>query len=159
MKEQTKKVTPTKCATVFVFTLFAIGALLAFGYYAIDVSVSLLSQKEIIEFNKGSMYMLGVGLGAGLLVVFMIHELSGKEISDSYNKKSTKAALIFIGLILVFPQLADYVVSLKVRSIDYIYCENQSYRWLHVQNKVYGSNINACNNFKANEITKSSSGR
>lgn len=133
------------------YALFAICALLAFGYYAFDVSISLILKKEIIEFNKGAMYMLGVGLGAGLLVIFMIHELTGKKISNSYNKKATKFALISIGLIFIFPQLADYIVSSKFRSMDYVFCEEKSYRWLHAQNKVYGVNVDACSGIKANE--------
>jgi hypothetical protein len=152
MEDHTKINTLSRYATVFVFSLFAIAALLAFGYYALDITISLLFKKDIIEFNKGAMYMLGVGLGAGLLVIFMIHELSGREISKSYNKKATNFALISIGLIFVFPMITDYVVTLKVKSIDYVYCENLSYRWLHVQSKVYGITADACENVNANEI-------
>lgn len=159
MGEHIKTVTPTKCVTVIIFALFAISTLLAFGYYAYDVSISLILKKEVIEFNKGAMYMLGVGLGAGILVIFMIHELTGKKISDSYNKKATRIAFISIGLIFAFPQLADYIVHSKIRSMDYVFCEDKSYRWLHAQNKVYGINVDACSGLKANEITKSSSGR
>jgi hypothetical protein len=154
MEEHTKTVTPAKCVTVIIFALFAICAFLAFGYYAFDVSISLISKKEIIEFNKGAMYMLGVGLGAGLLVIFMFHELTGKKISNSYNRKATKFALISIGLIFVFPQLADYIVSTKVISMDYVFCKEKSNRWLHLQNKVYGVNVDACSSIKAYEITK-----
>ncbi len=98
--------------------------------------------------------MLGVGLGSGLLVIFMIHELTGKKISSSYNKKATKFALISIGLIVVFPQLADYIVSSKVGKMDYVLCEEKSYRWLHAQNKVYGFNSDTCSNINANETKK-----
>jgi len=159
MGDHAKNVTPAKYVTVIVFALFAICSLLAFGYYAFDVTISLILKKEIIEFNKGAMYMLGVGLGSGLLVIFMIHELTGKKISNSYNKKATKFALISIGMIFVFPQLADYIVSSKVEKMDYVFCEEKSYRWLHAQNKVYGVNAGTCSNINANEITKSSSGR
>ena len=144
MEERISKNTPSKYVTVIVFAIFAIAALLAFGYAAIDVTVSLISRKEIIEFNKGAMYMLGVGLGAGLLVIFMIHELSGKVISSSYNKKATKLALLSVGMIVVIPQLADYAVSLKVKGMNYVSCGNLSYRWLHVQTKVYGISIDTC---------------
>lgn len=159
MEDHITTVTPAKCVTVIIFALFAICVFLAFGYYAYDVSISLISKKEIIEFNKGAMYMLGVGLGSGLLVIFMIHELTGKKISDSYNKKATKIAFVSIGLIFAFPQLADYIVNSKVKGMDYVFCEEKSYRWLHTQNKVYGVNVDTCNGIKVNEITKSSSGR
>ena len=98
--------------------------------------------------------MLGVGLGAGLLVIFMIHELSGKEISNSYNKNATRFALLFIGLIFIFPQLVDYVVTSKIKSMDCVFCKNLSYRWLHVQNKTYGITIDACENYKNHEINR-----
>lgn len=159
MGDYTKNVTPAKCVTVIVFSMFAICSLLAFGYYAFDVTISLMSKKEIIEFNKGAMYMLGVGLGSGLLVIFMIHELTGKKISNSYNKKATKFALISIGLIFVFPQVADYIVSSKIGKMDYVFCEEKSYRWLHAQNNVYGVSADTCSNINVNEITKSSNGR
>ena len=158
MGDQTKTVTPGKCLTAILFALFAICALLAFGYYTFDVSLSLISKKEVIEFNKGSMYMLGVGLGAGLLVIFMIHELRGKKISSSYNNKATKFAMVSIGLIFVSPQLADYIVSTKIKSMDYVFCEEKSYQWLHVQNKVYGANVEACNSLNANEINQEAEG-
>ncbi len=144
--------------TVFLFSLFSISTLLAFGYYAFNTFLDFLYAKNIIEFNKGAMYMLGVGLSAGLLVMFMIHELQGKEISGTYNKKATRLAFIFIGIVFIFPQIVDYVVSYKIKNLGYVYCQNQSYRWLHAQNKVFGTNLVVCEQFEANEITKISSG-
>ncbi len=152
MGEHIKTLTPTKCITVIVFALFSLCALLAFGYYVYDVSISLITKKEVIEFNKGAMYMLGVGLGAGILVIFMVHELTGKIISNSYNKKATRIAFISIGLIFTFPQLAGYLVNSKIRDMNYVFCEEKSYRWLHAQNRVYGINIDACRSVKTNDL-------
>ncbi len=147
-----------KYLTVFVFALFAMGALLAFGYYAIHTVVDLVYMESVIEFNKGAMYMLGVGLSAGLLTSFMIYEIQNRKISESYNKKATHLALIFIGLIFIFPQIVDYGVRQKIKSIGYVFCAKQSYSWLHAQNKVFGLNEAACTQLDANEISKSSSG-
>ncbi|NOQ78393.1 MAG: hypothetical protein GQ546_03225 [Gammaproteobacteria bacterium] len=152
MEGNTKRINLSRYATVFVFALISIGALIAFGYYALDVVLGLIYREDIIEFNKGAMYMLGAGLSAGLLTFFMVHELKGREVSKSYNKKATRLAMIFIGFIFLFPQLVDYVISYKVRDIDYIFCENRSYQWLHAQNKVFGINDEACENFKTNKI-------
>lgn len=159
MSVHSKNVTPTKCVAVIAFALFAMCSLLAFGYYTLDVTISLMSKKEIIEFNKGAMCMFGVGLGSGLLVILMIYELTGKEISSSYNKKATNFALMATGLIFVFPLLVDNVIRSKMGEMDYVFCEGKSYQWFHVQNKVYGVNTNACGNFKSSEAKKSSSRR
>ncbi len=76
-----------KYLTVIVFALFAVGALLVFGYYALHTVVDLIYMESVIEFNKGAMYMLGVGLSAGLLTSFMIYEIQNRKISESFNKK------------------------------------------------------------------------
>ncbi len=144
-----------KYLTVIVFALFAVGALLAFGYYALHTVVDIIDMKSVIEFNKGAMYMLGVGLSAGLLTFFMIYEIQNRKISESFNKKATRLALIFIGSIFIFPQIVDYGVHQKIKSIGYVFCAKQSYSWLHVQNKVFGLNEVACMQLNANEITKS----
>jgi len=148
MNDDFQKNTISKYATVFVFALICVGALIAFGIYGYNVAYDLIRREELVEFNKGAMYMLGVGLSSGLLVTFMIHELIGKEISKSYNKKATRSALIFIGLIFVFPQIADYVILYKVKNAGYVFCENRSYRWLHAQNKVFAVDASTCETFR-----------
>lgn len=145
MDEHTKNITPAKCVTVFVFALFSLCSLLAFIYFSYEVSKSLLLKEALIEFNKGAMYILGVGLGSGLLVIFMIHELTGREISHSYNKKATRFAVMSLVLMFMFPVVADYIVSSKINRMGYVFCDTKSYQWLHVKNKVYGADVDMCN--------------
>lgn len=135
-----------KYVTVVVFALLSICAILAFGYYAVDVILDLILRRDVIAFNKGAMYMLGVGAGLGLLVIFMVWELSGKTMSSSGNKKATQLALASLVLMVVLPQAADYLISRSLGSSNYVYCERESYRWLHAQSKVYTSSARVCKN-------------
>ncbi len=132
---------------VAFFFLFAIGSLIVFGYYAFLLFENIISQSDFIVFNKGSMYMFGVGLSSGLLTYFFIYEILKKKISASFNKKSTYIGLVFIGSIFIFPQLADYWIHKYINHIGYAYCPEQSYRWLHAQNLVFASDENICGSF------------
>ncbi len=135
---------------VAFFFLFAIGSLAVFGYYAFQLSVNIFSQSDFVVFNKGAMYMFGTGLSSGLLTYFFIYEILKKEISASFNKKATYVGLAFVGSIFILPQLADYEVHKFIDHIGYVYCPEQSYRWLHAQNLVFASDENSCVNFNKN---------
>lgn len=147
MQGNSFKVNFSKYFTVVVFFIFSAGALLVFGFYTLQLVRGMISSADIVEFNKGAMYMLGVALSSGLLTAFMVHELRGGELSAAYNKKATQLALLFLGLIFIFPQATDYLVTSKLTGVDYVYCKDQSYRWLHSQNKVFAVNAAVCANY------------
>ncbi|MCL7422012.1 MAG: hypothetical protein M8364_14020 [Methylobacter sp.] len=142
-----------KLLTVVVFILFSAGSLAAFGYYAFQLILDLLHKEEVIAFNKGAMHMLGVGLSGGLLIYFMIYEIIYGKISESLNKKATRLAFIFMGSIFIFPRIIDYGVRQYIGHTGYVFCADQSHRWLHAQNLVFASNEEACTKFNGKERT------
>ncbi|NMM42378.1 hypothetical protein [Pseudoalteromonas arctica] len=130
--------------TALLFILISFFALGVFGYFTFTLIFSILSESEIIRFDKGAMYMLGVGLTSGLLSFFMVYEILNKKVSASLNKKSIRPALIFLGSIFVVPQLAGLAVDYYVESVGYVYCKEQSSQWLQNQTLIFASNEYSC---------------
>ncbi len=130
--------------TAILFILITLSALIIFCYFTYILIAGIFTGSDIIIFNKGAMYMLGVGLTSGLLSFFMLYEIFNKEISASLNKKSTRPALIFICSIFVIPQLAGFAVNGYVESIKYVYCSEKSSHWLQNQNLIYANNKLTC---------------
>jgi len=141
-----------KLSTVVIFTLFSVGAIFAFGYYSFLLMLDLFNSEDIIAFNKGAMYMLGVGLSSGLLTYFMIYEIIKREISESFNKRATLLSLIFMASIFIFPQIVDYGIRQYINHIGYIFCTDKSYRWLHAQNLVFATNEETCVKYDSDEL-------
>lgn len=133
-------------SAVVLFILFSIGALIAFGYYTFQLAFSFVNQEDIIAFNKGAMYMLGVGLSSGLLTYFMIYEIIKKEISVAFNKKATRSALIFMGLIFILPQIFHYSLEYILEKRGYMICDLDSYQWRMYRTFYYVSSVDACTN-------------
>ncbi|GAB3112550.1 hypothetical protein GCM10027217_41840 [Pseudomaricurvus hydrocarbonicus] len=90
------------------------------------------------------MYLLGVGLSLGLLTLLMAQEVRGQAISTETNRKATRLALLFLGVIFLFPVAAGYAVQYKVSRMGYVYCQDQSHQWLHAQTKVFAVNATSC---------------
>ena len=93
--------------------------------YAFQLTLDLLHKEDVIAFNKGAMYMLGVGLSGGLLIYFMIYEIIYGKISESFNKKATRLAFIFMGSIFIFPQIIDFRVRQYIGHTGYVFCADQ----------------------------------
>ena len=153
MQDDNKKSPGLQILIVVFFLLLSSGLLAVFVYYSFLLFSAILSGSDIIAFNKGAVYMLGAGLISALLTYFLIYEIIKKNISDSFNKKSKYIGLAFIGSVFLVPQLAEYGVNKYTESIGYMYCPEQSYRWLHAQNLVFTSNREICVNSNK-EITK-----
>lgn len=130
--------------TVLLFILIALSALIIFGYFTYVLMSGIFTGSDLIIFNKGAMYMLGVGLTSGLLSFFMLYEIFNKEVSASLNKKSTRPALIFVCSKFVIPQLAGFAVNEYIKSIEYVYCAEESSHWLQNQNLIYANNELTC---------------
>ncbi|NHO67688.1 hypothetical protein G8770_19245 [Aestuariicella hydrocarbonica] len=80
----------------------------------------------------------------GLLTLLMAQEVRGQAISTETNRKATRLALLFLGVIFLFPVAAGYAVQYKVSRMGYVYCQDQSHQWLHAQTKVFAVNATSC---------------
>ena len=147
MHPPSKKTPILRILIVGLFFLIAIGALAVFGYYIFQLSVNIYEHASFVVFNKGAMYMFGVGSTSGLLTYFLVHEILEKKISPSFNKKASFIGAAFVASIFIIPQLIHYGVQRYINHIKYEYCPEQSDSWLHAQNFVYTSNKNNCLTF------------
>lgn len=114
----------------------SLSALLWFFFRVFNVFFGDLSKIEI--FDKGSFYMLGVGVGMLILAVVTVQEgWLGKPLSKRQSAHLTKAA--FIGIVLIFtaPHLVHYSANKYLLVQGYTVCDEAEHQWLFVRNIVY----------------------
>ena len=106
---------PSLLVRILSITFFSILTLAALAWFSISL-VGLISQfhlrDPVVGFDKGSMYMLGIGLGLLLLTIGGVMQgMLGQELTE--KKESLFKTGIVISLILTvsFPQLTNYVVD------------------------------------------------
>ncbi|HWV16764.1 MAG TPA: hypothetical protein VN030_15145 [Cellvibrio sp.] len=129
--------------TPSVFLLAGIAALVWFSYrlyvllYNADAAVILV--------DKGSYYMLGVGLGLLDLALVIIWE---QWLLRSLNRKSTaifsRVAIGSVVLLLAVPQAIHYWADRQLTAKGYSVCEAASHQWLFVQDIVYIQALTEC---------------
>ena len=143
---------------------FIILTLGAFTWFSISIT-GLISQfhieSQVVEFDKGSMYMLGCGLGLLLLTIGGVMQgMFGLELTPKKQSLFSRGIVVSLVLMVFFPQLTHYAVDKYVQKHRYSICNDLSYRWLLYTKIYYTKNRVACNELvKEKGITKSSSGR
>jgi len=130
--------------TVVSFALLGVGAL----YIAINTTFSLIRHiiylPESIEFNKGALYLWGVGFVLLLFVVGIVYtNYLKKTISKKTNKRLTQFVIFLLLLTFLLPQVVHYVTAEYLEKKDYKICESKSRQWLHVKTIVY-SRLSSC---------------
>lgn len=132
-------------ATILVSISMSLGALFWFVLTAIDTVQQLLLSLPGISFNKGSFYLLGVAIGLGALVTFMIIEVWNKKPpSDRVTQLVTRVAISGVVIMFLLPHLVHYPIAHYLENQGYEVCHEASHRWLHSQEIVYVNNINTC---------------
>jgi hypothetical protein len=143
---------------------FLVLTLVAFAWFSIS-SIGLISQfhieNQVVGFDKGSMYMLGCGVGLLLLTIGgAMQGIFGLELTPKKQSFFTRGILISLVLMVTFPQLTHYLVEKYAQKHRYSICKDVSNKWLLYSKLYYTKTKLACNDLaKEKEITKSSSGR
>jgi len=136
-----------------IFIAGALAALLWFFYRAFDVFFGVLSELEV--FDKGSFYMLGVGVGILILAIVTVQEgWLGKPLSKKQSAFLTKAAFVGIALMFTAPHLVHYFANDYFLKKGYSVCDEASRQWLFVRNIVYIQSSIECGAELKEEITK-----
>jgi len=149
MKTNLKNSLLLKLPAITFFLLLTISSLIWFSYNIFHLLISVINHSDIIVFEKGATYMLGCGLGLGLLSFFMIYEmLLKKKITTALNKLATRLAIAFLAIMVILPQVTSFLVHQYVDNLGYIYCPEQSYHWLHNQSFIFAADINTCASFE-----------
>ena len=122
--------------TPIFFISGSLAALLWFFYRVSEVFFGTLSEIEV--FDKGSFYMLGVGVGMLILAVVTVQEgWLDKPLSKKQSAYLTKGALMGIALIFTAPHLVQYFANDYLLKRGYSVCEEASHQWLFVRDIVY----------------------
>lgn len=146
MIEDRERYTGAKLYAVLAF--FALIALVAFWFFftgLYGLVTGILTEQAVIEFNKGSFYMLGAGLGAALLCFAGFYESVLGRVKDKRYGKWIGTSLI-ASLIIAFllPSVAHYGVSQLSERRGYAPCEEASTQWLYLRNIVYTRTSEDC---------------
>lgn len=136
MKDREK---PSLAIRIIGALLFIAGscAALFWFFYRVVILVST-SQLEVVVFDKGSFYMLGVGVGMSVLAFTAIQEgWVGKVLSKRQAAILTRIAIVSLALIFIVPNLFHYITDTYFSNEGYSVCEEASSQWLFVRDIVY----------------------
>lgn len=114
----------------------SLSALLWFFFRVFDIFFGSLSKIEV--FDKGSFYMLGVGIGILILAIVTVQEgWLGKPLSKRQSAHLTKAAFIAIAFIFTVPHIVHYSANKYLLEKGYAVCDEAAHQWLFVRDIVY----------------------
>ncbi len=143
-----------------IFIISSTSALFWFGYRFFDLFNKLDSTAEVLKFDKGAFYMLGVGLGLAILSFVLVYEFwHGNSLTKKLTKTCTWLALFSVLLLLFFPQAMHFWTDNYLEEKGFFICEQASSQWLFVTEIVYVSGEHDCDQATKVEMTKTLSGR
>jgi hypothetical protein len=130
---------PSLAIRVIGALLFLVCSCAAFFWFGYRVVILLnTAQSEVVVFDKGSFYMLGVGIGMSVLAFTAVQEgWVGKVLSKAQAAILTKIAIVGIALIFIVPNLFHYIADNYFSNEGYSLCEEASSQWLFVRDIVY----------------------
>lgn len=144
---------------ILSLAFFGMLTLGAFVWFAVSIK-GLISQFHIeslvVGFDKGSMYMLGCGLGLLLLTIGgLMQGFLEFDFTAKMRLLFARGIVVSLVLMVLFPQLTHYVAGRHAQNKGYSICEDASYRWLLYAKIYYAKSTAACNEFvKQKEITR-----
>ncbi len=120
-----------------------VSAVLWFIYRVLFLYKSL--SEPIVLFDKGSYYMLGVGIGLLSLAFVVIKEFWGGEpITSKQNVLLSRLAISGVVLLFVVPHVSHFAVDKYLTRHGYKVCEAASHQWLFVRDIVYVQSFVEC---------------
>jgi hypothetical protein len=130
---------PSLATRIIGALLFIAGSCAALFWFFYQVVILLsTSQSEVVVFNKGSFYMLGVGVGMSVLAFAAVQEgWVGKVLSKKQADILTRIAVVSLALIFITPNLFHYISEAYFSSEGYSVCDEASSQWLFVRDIVY----------------------
>lgn len=99
----------------------------------------------VVLFDKGSYYMLGVGVSLlSLGFVAIVEFWGGKPITSRQNTIFSRLAISGVVLLFVVPHVAHFVADKYLDKNGYTVCEEASHQWLFVRDIVYVQSFVEC---------------
>lgn len=136
MERQEKPSLLNRIVTPILFLLGGLSALLWF-IYRIYMLVKG-SGDNIVLIDKGSYYMLGVGIGMlNLSFVVIWEQWLVKPLTKRVTTIFSRLAVASIIFLLALPHAVHYVAGEYLEDSGYSVCEKASHQWLFVRDIVY----------------------
>jgi hypothetical protein len=146
---------------LFLFFVLTTACFVWFAWSAYSIVDSISSKADVVYFDKGSLYMLGAGIGLASLTLAILYEgILRRNLTSKITMVITRSALIGVSLMFILPHVLHYLASTYLTDENYVVCDEASYQWLLYKKLVYTTNQLTCEVLvQEKEITKSSSGR
>ena len=146
---------------VALFLVLAFGALAWFFISAAGLISQFLIENPVVGFDKGSMYMLGGGLGLLLFAIGgMMQGVFGLELTPKKTTFFSRGLLVSIVLMFTFPHMTHYVVDIYAYKKHYSVCDDATRRRRLYSKFYYTESKAACEKLVSEkEIRKGSRGR
>ncbi|MEJ2680365.1 MAG: hypothetical protein P8176_02665 [Gammaproteobacteria bacterium] len=160
MSTQSSPTALARYSGFFLFLLMTVACFVWFAWSAYDIVDSISSKALAVYFDKGSLYMLGAGIGLASLTFAIFYEgVLRRSLTSKITRGITRSALMGVSLMFILPHVLHYLTGTYLEEERYVVCDEVSYQWLLYKKLVFTSNQDACKNLaKEKEITKSSSG-
>ncbi|GAB3093702.1 hypothetical protein G8770_22620 [Aestuariicella hydrocarbonica] len=131
--------------SVSFFLVLTIASLAWFFLSITNLISQIRLDAPIIGFDKGSVYMLGIGLGLLVLTAGgIIQGILGKSLTpakESLFKKGIGASLVVAFLL---PHVVHYAVTKYTDEKDYRICDGANYHWFLYSKFYFTNNETSC---------------
>ena len=119
--------------------VFLVGGLSALSWFVYRIFMLIRgSDDSVVLVDKGSYYMLGVGMGM-LDIAFVIiwEQWLVKRLSKKVTTIFSRLALTSVVLLLAIPHVIHYSADYYFINRSYSVCEEASHQWLFIRDIVY----------------------
>lgn len=139
---------PSLMTRLLSLCFFLFLTLASFTWFMLSVS-DLVSQyrlrEAVVEFDKGSIYMLGCGLALlAITVGGVMQGLMEVKLTSKMELWFTRTIIASIFLMFILPHVAHYTVKRIAESNNYYECRNAEYHWLLYGKYVYTNSKKRC---------------
>ncbi len=133
-------------ATCLTFFLSSLGSLWWFILNFSQLIEQVVSNANLIDFNKGSFYGLGCGIGIAALTYGILHQNVFKFSLESRFFNKTIPAIMVYGLfiMILLPHIAHYSIEYILEKRGYMICDTHSMQWPMYRSYYYVSDVDTC---------------
>jgi len=141
-----------RLSSVAFFLVFAVAALTWFAISITRFITQFTLNGPVVEFDKGSMYMLGGGLCCLLITAGgIIQGLLEKKLTSKLESLFTRGIIGSLILMFGFPILTHHAVAYYAQQRNYSVCSDATYRWLLYSKFYYAKTDMGCNELVVNK--------
>lgn len=145
MNEDEKPSLLMRLLSIAFFLMLALSALAWFSVSIIELISQFHLREPVVGFDKGSMYMLGIGFGLFLLTIGGVMQgVLGQTLTPKKETLFRRGMVISLILMVFVPQITTYVVGKYAYKHHYSICNDATYRWLLYSKYYYTESKIAC---------------